>query len=711
MDTAQTADTATPGLSPSPDACEVFVGGGCLGPRDDPSCAELPTEGCEEQEGHGCTSEPEAITAWVGGGGGGEGCSTAAGPAPLALACLALLWLRRLAPVALLGLAVQAHAVDVQHLQWLDGGPLPGVVDPELGEPWSGRWLLGGSHLVDPVRSRSAEGYHPLVQQLDTIELSGSLQLRDWMRVGVSLPGQRVSLPDDDTIGPGDVSAFLVVPMRPRTALLASVDLAHRGSPAFTSQPSTAFGLVATHDVGPLALAGQARIRAQRAQQLPGVRWGPRLELLGGLHTRGALRLGGTVSIGAPLWLITPAPGAWPIEVLGVGSARLAPGARLEIGAGTGLTHGLGSPAARLLAALRIQTSRSDRDGDGLGDLRDLCPNRPEDLDHFRDGDGCPERDNDRDGLADPIDACPDEAEVFNELDDADGCPDALSRLRITVSSAQELEQLWIGLDGEGSVTLSPRHDAVLRPGPHHLEIEAEGHHRFDQILEVPPGPSEVTIRLQPLRHGVVRVRLQDPTGAPLAGSLQLVGATHPIDAGGTQLVLPSGSLHATARAEGHLPEVVALRIPAQDVVDRVVILEPRPDHAQPDPVHFALDSATLRPEATELLDALASWLAAHPGVQLLRIEGHADALGGSAYNHALSVRRAEAVRDALVHRGIAATRLDPVGSGEARQVLIPSELPPSFSATVAGTPARDVTFRVLVWDEAALEASAQAEP
>lgn len=65
-----------------------------------------------------------------------------------------------------------------------------------------------------------------------------------------------------------------------------------------------------------------------------------------------------------------------------------------------------------------------DNDADGVPDTDDECPLEPEDADGFEDEDGCPDTDNDRDGIEDARDACPDEAEVVNGVDDLDGCPD-----------------------------------------------------------------------------------------------------------------------------------------------------------------------------------------------------------------------------------------------------------------------------------------------
>ncbi len=65
-----------------------------------------------------------------------------------------------------------------------------------------------------------------------------------------------------------------------------------------------------------------------------------------------------------------------------------------------------------------------DNDKDGIPDVKDKCPNEPEDKDGFEDADGCPDPDNDTDGIPDTIDKCPNEPEDKDGFEDADGCPD-----------------------------------------------------------------------------------------------------------------------------------------------------------------------------------------------------------------------------------------------------------------------------------------------
>jgi len=82
----------------------------------------------------------------------------------------------------------------------------------------------------------------------------------------------------------------------------------------------------------------------------------------------------------------------------------------------------------------------------------------------------------------------------------------------------------------------------------------------------------------------------------------------------------------------------------------------------------FEPGTATFATGAEIGLARVAGWLAAAPA-QAIRIEGHTDATGSPEANLSLSLRRAEAVRDALVARGVAAARIVVSGEGAAEPV------------------------------------------
>ena len=78
----------------------------------------------------------------------------------------------------------------------------------------------------------------------------------------------------------------------------------------------------------------------------------------------------------------------------------------------------------------------------------------------------------------------------------------------------------------------------------------------------------------------------------------------------------------------------------------------------------FDFDSERLRAESKRNLDSLAKSLASFGDSQLLLV-GHTDSVGTASYNLTLSQRRASAVADYLISRGVPAARLATSGRGE----------------------------------------------
>ena len=83
----------------------------------------------------------------------------------------------------------------------------------------------------------------------------------------------------------------------------------------------------------------------------------------------------------------------------------------------------------------------------------------------------------------------------------------------------------------------------------------------------------------------------------------------------------------------------------------------------------FAFDQATLRMPQPKL-DEIARALVDNPRIDRVTITGHTDRLGSEAYNQKLSERRANAVKQYLAQKGVAASRLTAVGRGESQPVV-----------------------------------------
>jgi peptidoglycan-associated lipoprotein len=86
-------------------------------------------------------------------------------------------------------------------------------------------------------------------------------------------------------------------------------------------------------------------------------------------------------------------------------------------------------------------------------------------------------------------------------------------------------------------------------------------------------------------------------------------------------------------------------------------------------PVNFAFDDATVRAQDQQALDRFAAVAQKYYPNATITVEGFADPAGPTAYNRALSERRAESVKSYLVAKGMNDMALRTVGYGETRQV------------------------------------------
>ncbi|MBX3154879.1 MAG: OmpA family protein [Deltaproteobacteria bacterium] len=109
-----------------------------------------------------------------------------------------------------------------------------------------------------------------------------------------------------------------------------------------------------------------------------------------------------------------------------------------EFDFGFGLEFHVGGRRSAGTGTTKVIAAVADRDGDGIPDAVDKCPDRPEDKDGFEDEDGCPDIDNDLDRVLDIADKCPNEPETYNGFEDEDGCPDTVPPEVATLSGTIE---------------------------------------------------------------------------------------------------------------------------------------------------------------------------------------------------------------------------------------------------------------------------------
>jgi outer membrane protein OmpA-like peptidoglycan-associated protein len=402
----------------------------------------------------------------------GGGCSVGGGDAGSGLAALLLSVLlarrRKVSRLLAAALALGA-ATSTARAQQMEAGFAIDRFDPaERGSDWfvldSVEWA---GHLRAAVGLVADFAHRPLVvyderdrvtaaivdNQLFT-HVGGSLVVRDRFRLGVGLP---VALSQSGQLGTNNGSMF----PPPDAAALGDLRLgaAFRALGGPGKPVSLAFGVSAFLPTGkreqysgdgklrllPHALLGGGVGRLRYAARLgfqyrglddamDGAPIGSELTAAAALGVR---LLGDRLLVGPELYgstVISESGAAFdtrtsPIEALLGAHLAFGRGWRARAGAGPGLSKGLGSPTFRLVAGLEWSAPGAepaaparDRDGDGVLDPEDACPDVP----GVRTGDpatnGCPP-DRDGDGILDLEDACPDVPGVASDDPAKHGCP------------------------------------------------------------------------------------------------------------------------------------------------------------------------------------------------------------------------------------------------------------------------------------------------
>jgi peptidoglycan-associated lipoprotein len=82
--------------------------------------------------------------------------------------------------------------------------------------------------------------------------------------------------------------------------------------------------------------------------------------------------------------------------------------------------------------------------------------------------------------------------------------------------------------------------------------------------------------------------------------------------------------------------------------------------------VYFAYDSWTISDDGRQALARNAEWMKSNSSASV-KVEGHCDERGTSAYNLVLGEKRAKAARNYLVELGVNANRLSVVSYGKER--------------------------------------------
>ena len=194
-----------------------------------------------------------------------------------------------------------------------------------------------------------------------------------------------------------------------------------------------------------------------------------------------------------------------------------------------------------------------------------------------------------------------------------------------------------------------------------------------------PPPPPPPPVQAPPPAHTLTVKAACDPCTVEI-GQVSTVTATvqDSINCSVTyRWTAPTGTLAQPAervtrwtapQQEGSVPVTITVTCPtdnktASDTVNIMVTRPPVRQYTFED-VYFDFDRYSLRPEATRVLDEAIAAMKENATLKV-EIEGHTCSIGTAEYNLALGDRRANAVKDYLVSRGVTSDRLRTVSYGE----------------------------------------------
>lgn len=295
----------------------------------------------------------------------------------------------------------------------------------------------------------------------------------------------------------------------------------------------------------------------------------------------------------------------------------------LMMGAGSRYTNGFEAADVRGFIGFIFEPSIGDRDGDGIKDDVDQCPDDPEDFDGFKDEDGCPDPDNDNDGIPDVDDRCINVPEDRDGDHDEDGCPEG-----------GEGDRDGDGiLDSKDKCPDDPEDRDGFQDEDGCPDPDNDNDGIPDKMDQCPNDPED--------KDG-----FQDQDGCPDPDN------DHDGIPDVTDKCPNEPETFNGFEDEDGCPDKGSVII--QD--NNIIIL---------DKIQFAYNSAEILPASNKILDAVSTTLAHHPEFTLIEVAGHADERGGDQYNLKLTQDRVNSVVRALIARGIDRSRVRSKGYGE----------------------------------------------
>ncbi len=574
------------------------------------------------------------------------------------------------------------------NLAAFDGDLRDGLRMQRPGRFTQGQFFVGGlfEYAKDPLvqyRIYDDPELEPeeteILSDLYAMNLSGGVAVLDFLRLDLSLPLYFSTTGVDQSpqgLGLGDARlAAMAAIIRPDEGdagglglgLVPYVDLPLGNPERFIGQPGVAFGakVAATYELEKLTLGADLGAQFNPEIELDNLHNADRLvaTLGAGYKLGDSLGLNGELSF-APPFSKNEQPGSdSPMEATLALRGRNDGGAFWTVGAASALSEGAGAATYRVFV------------GGGFGKI-DSKP-----------------KDTDLDGIADKLDACVDQPETVNTWKDTDGCPDDLGKLKVQAT--------WNGKPMPGAAVQivgpdgTPRNETSANDPIVIGGLQPETSWKADATMApclagsasttLKEGPNDLVVELQRTQPGVIHFEVTDDKGKPLSGVLAQITSDHaecivrgrvPLGADGkADQQQGAGSFHVTLTQNDFLPYETDVTLSAGgEATVKVQMQSGKVKVSQEaiiilDKVYFETDKDIIKAESYPLLDQVAAIFKSHPEIKKVEISGHTDSQGKDAYNLDLSDRRAKAVRQYLINKGVDGARMDAKGYGETKPI------------------------------------------
>lgn len=252
---------------------------------------------------------------------------------------------------------------------------------------------------------------------------------------------------------------------------------------------------------------------------------------------------------------------------------------------------------------------------------------------------------------------------------------DALSGAQVEIINVETGKRMQKNTNKQGQL------QGRFAPGQYRVSATKNGYYPSDTVIQTVEEFTFDTLRLPleripaPIVYTLCMNVYDAETKLPVEAAIHfttptstdVLYAAQASDDGFIETPLTEGTYIAHSEAQGYMPKDDTIQF-VRDTVDVYMTLIKEGIKVKIENLFFATNKTYILPQSEASMASLANFLLMNPSVTI-HIIGHTDAVGTDEANQILSEGRANAVRNDLIKRGVAAERMTAEGKGEKEPV------------------------------------------